>query len=340
MNIVFLCRLYKPHIGGVEKHVEEISKLLSQHHSITIITEQHDPKIPLEEIYPEAKVYRLPVSNISEKNKKWPIWQWVWHNRQLLSNAEIVHIHDVFYWLIPIIPFLIKPKLFITFHGYEGSKRPGFKQILSHKLAEWLTIGNICIGDFHKKWYFTNPNVVSYGAVSEISAPSYTKTSKAIYFGRLATDTGILDYVKAANQSKINLDIFGEGPLLSKAKNMTAKNAFIKYKGFIPNVINIIPHYKYAFVSRYLSILEALKAKMPVVAHYDSVIKYDYLKMAPFSDYIYLVSNPQEIISACEEIKHNPDSAKSKITKGYNWVKGQTWDKLVDQYMFLWNEQK
>ena len=52
----------------------------------------------------------------------------------------------------------------MTFHGYEGFEAPNWKQIFWHKLAAWLTKGNICIGDFHKKWYGVKPDFVSYGA--------------------------------------------------------------------------------------------------------------------------------------------------------------------------------
>lgn len=42
-SILFLVRLYHPHIGGVEKHVETIAKLLiNKGFSITILTEQFE----------------------------------------------------------------------------------------------------------------------------------------------------------------------------------------------------------------------------------------------------------------------------------------------------------
>ncbi|TSC84069.1 MAG: glycosyltransferase, group 1 family protein, partial [Microgenomates group bacterium Gr01-1014_16] len=106
----------------------------------------------------------IPVSGIGESAKKWVIWQWFFHHLNLLFSTDIIHIHDVFFWILAFRAFLIHPKIFITFHGYEGSGPPGQKQIFWHKLAGFLTRGNICIGDFHKKWYKVNPTFVSYGA--------------------------------------------------------------------------------------------------------------------------------------------------------------------------------
>lgn len=157
MKVLFLCRYYSPHIGGVEKHVAKISQILSNHHNITIITERHDPTLPGYEIVNEIPVYRIPAN-------KWLIWKWFLEHLNLLFQTDIIHIHDVFFWILPFRMFLFRQRLFITFHGYEGSDPPKPKQIFWHKLAEKLTRGNLCIGDFHRKWYKVNPTFVSYGA--------------------------------------------------------------------------------------------------------------------------------------------------------------------------------
>jgi glycosyltransferase involved in cell wall biosynthesis len=172
MKILFLTRLYLPHVGGVEKHIFEISKTLSKNYQITIITEQHDPKLPLYEKSDLAEIYRIPLGGASESMKKWFIWSWLFSHIDLIHNTDILHIHDVFFWFLPFRPIFPLKKVFMTFHGYEGINAPGKKQILSHRIAEKLTSGNICIGDFHRKWYHTKPTIVSYGAVHNLPVSS------------------------------------------------------------------------------------------------------------------------------------------------------------------------
>mgnify|MGYP001583110598 CR=1 FL=1 len=157
MKVLFLCRYYLPHIGGVEKHVAKISQILARKHQITIITEQHDPILPPYELINNIPVYRIPAN-------KWLIWKWFLGHLNLLFSSNIIHIHDVFFWILPFRPFLLRQKIYMTFHGYEGSDPPRLKQIFWHKLAEKLSRGNICIGDFHRKWYKVNATYVSYGA--------------------------------------------------------------------------------------------------------------------------------------------------------------------------------
>lgn len=159
MKIVFLCRLYYPHVGGVEKHVEKISNILSRKHQIKIITQKYEMNQKDYEKRDGIEIYRLPMGN------KWVIWKWMKINKHLLKWADIIHVHDVYFWIFPYRLRNWKSKTYITFHGYEGNNAPNIKQVFWHKVNAWLTRGNICIGDFHKKWYHVNPNIVSYGAV-------------------------------------------------------------------------------------------------------------------------------------------------------------------------------
>lgn len=159
MKILFMARLYWPHVGGVEKHVEKITDILSKKHQITIVCEKHDPLLPDFEQKRGVRIYRISGSD------KWTIWKWWLGHLDLFTQAEIIHIHDVFFWFLPFrLPYWYK-KVFITFHGYEGSDPPTGRQVFWHWLAAFLTKGNICIGDFHRKWYGVKPDFVSYGAV-------------------------------------------------------------------------------------------------------------------------------------------------------------------------------
>jgi len=169
MKILFFCRRFWPLIGGVEKHVLEISKrLIEKGNKITIVTEwsKDDGGFKGFEEFERIDIYRIPIT-ASERLKKFQIWQWLWKNRKLINEADIVHCHDVFYWYLPFRFLYQRKKVFTTFHGYEGSRPPGGKQILSHKMGGWLSNGNITIGGWHEKWYRVKSDIVSYGAVDK-----------------------------------------------------------------------------------------------------------------------------------------------------------------------------
>lgn len=155
-KVLFLARLYLPHVGGVEKHLQKISALLKSRYDITIVCFKHDPKLVDFEIIDGISVYRLP------KLDKWSVWSYFLIHNSLFRTADIVHIHDVFYWYLPFV--YLNKKVFMTFHGYEGADPPKCIQIFWHRLAAFFTRGNLCIGGFHQKYYGVSPTFISYGA--------------------------------------------------------------------------------------------------------------------------------------------------------------------------------
>ncbi len=159
MKIVFLTRLYLPHIGGVERHVEGISRVLSRRHQIKIITTKHEPGMKDYEKIAGIEVYRF----VGDSKKE--IWGWLKKNKYLLDWADVIHAHDVYFWIIPYRLRHWKKKTFVTFHGWEGKFPVPLNNKVVRKISEILARGNICVGDFISKWYGTKPDAVTYGAV-------------------------------------------------------------------------------------------------------------------------------------------------------------------------------
>src|SRR3989344_3372691 len=272
MTILFLTRLFHPHIGGVETHVFQISKrLIDGSHRIVVLTEKNEYKLHNKESVDGIEIYRIPVGK-NEWFKKFQIWWWLWNHRFLIKKADIIHCHDVFFWYLPFRFLFFNKPAYTTFHGYE-SYPVSKKAITIRKISEILSWGNICIGDYIKKWYGTKPTHVSYG--------------------RLDEQTGILTYTDAVEIIKKKIPNFdflaiGDGELKNKISRK------VKIYEALDNASDYFQKYNFAFVSRYLSILEAMAAKRLVFAVYDNPLKEDYLRIAPFSKYITISSSPSE----------------------------------------------
>lgn len=339
---IFLSRSYYPNIGGVEKHIYELSKILvSRGYKITIITEDAVSKSAL---LPEkdyqlrgVDVIRIPVGH-QDWFKKIRIWRWIWENKELFIKADLTHCHDVFYWYLPIaLLYPLKP-VYTTFHGYEGYPIK-FKAVIYRKVFEYMSNGSICVGEFMKKWYHANPTKVIYGAVNISKRPTvHPKKNSAIFIGRLDEHTGIDAYVQAVSliRKKIpdfTLTVFGDGPLRDKIK----KDGII-IKGENPYADKEISKYEYAFVSRYLAILEAIAAKRLVIAHYDNPIKKDYLVISPFIEFIALTSSPEKIVHEVLANLAKKEKMSNKTMQAFNWIKDYTWENLGAEYTLLWKK--
>jgi len=281
--------------------------------------------------------------------KKFRVWSQLLTHRGIIETADVVHCHDVFYWYLPFKLLFPFKKVFTTFHGYEGNSIPGRKAVAMHKIAETLSNGNICVGNFYKKWYGTKPTFITYGAVDFLTIKKYktenknknNSNNKIIFFVRLESETGIMKYVEALKILKekgisLELDIYGEGSLKEAVKKYKEKNNLkINIKGFIVNIESVLNNYEYVFCSRYLSILESMAFDKPVFAVYNNGIKKDYLESAEFSSYIYISSTPQSLANEVEHLILNKDY-KEKIEDGFKWAKTQTWDLMVNNYLRLW----
>jgi len=342
LTIIFLSRSYYPNIGGVEKHIYELSKrLVSRGCKITILAEDAVTKsisiAEKEYLLGGVDVIRIPVGH-QDWFKKFRIWKWIWENREIFIKADLTHCHDVFYWYLPIaLLYPLKP-VYTTFHGYEGYPVK-LKAIIYRKVFEYMSNGSICVGEFMRKWYHANPTKVIYGAVniSKISAVRPKKNS-AIFIGRLDEHTGIDAYVQAVSliRKKIpdfTLTVFGDGPLREKIK----KDGII-IKGENPYADKEISKYEYAFVSRYLAILEAMAAKRLVISYYDNPIKKDYLSMTPYGELIIQENSAKGIaLSVGGNVYDNKDPNLSlRINNAYLLVQEQSWDFLAMEHLKFW----
>lgn len=336
MTIIFLARRFYPLIGGVEKHVFEISKrLIKKGHRVIVITEQSSNHPNYEKLKTSGiEIYRLAINR--QNPNKFEIWKEIWKLKEIIKESDIVHCHDVFFWYLPLRFIFPNKKVFTTFHGYESYPITK-KAIRMRKVSEKLSMGNICIGDFIPKWYGTKPTFVSYGAVDIQSELQKTKVRKdsALFIGRLDDQTGILTYDVAIRKihkyyPNFNFCVIGDGEYKSHLDKKT------KVLGFQKNPEKYFSGYHFAFVSRYLAILEAFAAKRLVFAVYDNPVKEDYLKMSPFAKYMIVAETADELSEKIKFMLANPEVEKKLTHNAFEWSKKQTWDKVVQMYIKLW----
>lgn len=342
MKILMFAPLFQPHIGGVEKHVKRLSEeLIKKNHEVTVITIKHDQGLPDFEKLNKMKVYRFPRMRLPK------VWLWIYKHRDLIKNADVIHCHDFatfIYWYLPFrFLYPLKP-VFVTFHGYEGIIPIPRKILFKRKITELLTKGNICIGDYIPKWYGTKANFISYGGVNMSASLSNTNPEGAAFIGRLEKDTGIMMYINALRILKekqginLKLDVCGDGMLRGKIEEIIKENELnVELHGFVENPLNYLGKSKFAFVSGYLAILEAMINKKLVFGVYENELKKDYLTLMPNSKSMMIISSSSEELA--ENIAYyykNLEKAKEKIKNSYLFAKEQTWEKVADTYLRLW----
>ncbi len=261
MKILFLTRLSYPHIGGVERHVYEITKILKRKgNDVNIISEK-------EVKYPHTRFVGLIY-----------IWYWFFKNRKVMENTDIVHCHDVFIWYLPFKFLYPNKKVYTTFHGWEGICPIPWKNIFLKRLASKLSNGGIAVGEYVERYYGIKTNKVVYGGISMIRIIDTKKKIKnsIVYIGRLEKDTGLLKFLKWLDKnSRYHIDFCGDGPLRSQCEKYGTVHGFCDPTPFLKKAEYCVP-------GGYLAALEGLAASCKLKLFWNNKVKEDYWKMSPF----------------------------------------------------------
>jgi len=338
-KILFLARLFIPHIGGVEKQVFELSKrLVKRGYKVKVITEKYDSSLKNKEIVDGVEIVRfnkLPVKYFGLLS----IWIWFLFHLKYLRNADLVHAHSVYIWYWPFKLLFPRKPNFVTFHGWEGIYPIPFKNKIIRKIDTLLSNKNITISDYVEKHYGIKADVLMYTSVNvnTNTANGLVKSKNSLlYVGRLDEDTGLRKILKCLSflkKTKIHVEFCGDGPL---------KKDCMKY-GKVRGFVDPTEYYKKSFICLspgHTSILEAFTYKCLIVTTYNNPVKKDYLLMTPFRRWIVVRNSPKKL---AEEIKYflkHPEKAKALTVPAYEWVKTQNWDEGVKTYIKLWEIEK
>ncbi len=322
MKIVFICARSYPSIGGVERHVEEISeRLKAKGHEIIVLSED------------EELTFGKPGFL-----KKFRIWYQMIRRIPLFLSADIVHVHDVFFWYLPVRFLLFFKPVYTTFHGYEGVVPPTKKAVFLRKLSALLSKKTIEVGAYIQKWYGTHPTKVIYGGstyiISKPSQSSYSKKKlRFVLIGRLTSDIGLPQYVKFFAQLKKNkvshtLDVYGDGP---------HRKSIEKYgdvHGFVDDLVQPTIDADVVCASSYLTMIDALSFGKPVLAFYDNTLKKEYLETFPLANNIVMSITVDNVYEKLVNLQKdwNAERVAEATQKTFSW------DVIVNDYLDLWKK--
>lgn len=360
MKVVFLTRRYYPHVGGVEKHISRITReLISRGWNVEIITENHDQDAPK---YTTSNVENARVHYLTFGPdgwfKKFRIWRSMISRKDLFEDADIIHIHDIVFWYLPLLLLVRKP-IYATFHGDEKVYPIAKSAIFIRRLSEFVSKRSIDVGAYLAKWYGTRPDTTIHGAVEKAYAisghqknannlhisgkrrpditkkthPTHTKTH-LLLLGRLDPDISIHLYTDifknlTSRGFEYTLDVCGDG---SEKRSL---QKFGKVHGFVRDVDPYVKKADIVCASSYLAILEALSMYKPVVAVYENPMKKDYLSLAPFSKWICITDKQHTAVKYIERIARTGYS-ESQRKEIRDYIMSITWKHITDQYEELW----
>lgn len=320
MKVLFLTpRDSRRNIGGVEKHVRILSN------------ELEDRKHDVIELSLDGRELGW--------GGKLRSWRYLWENRQVIEDADVVHIHDVFWWYLPLLILFRKRHVYTTFHGWEGLYPPSFSARIQKKMAARFSRATIGVGDFFQKWYGVSPTKATYGALDPnllplaqaFTAPGKTKT--IAFFGRLEEINGIRTAIEAFSKLRekgFTTLFIGDGSFQLEASRVG------QVTGMLRSPYQFVSQADVVIASSYLAILESLALSKIVVGIATNPLKRDYLSNHPAARFMRFFSKPNGIVRFVTSV--NPRRVSNSIKDARAWAVDQTPNKLADQYEELWKQ--
>ncbi len=319
MKALVITQSYLPHLGGVEKHIAgTLPYLIKSGLEIDIISVR-------DLLRGKKSIKFLGLIQI---------WWEIAKKIQLVRQAQIVFIHDVFIYYLPFIIFFPKKKVITTFHGWEKIFPIPAKNIFYKKIAQKFSSKTISIGQYINKYYGlkSKNNYLSYGAVDlpqeKIDLTKKEKNS-FLFIGRLEEDTGLsifLDFLDILSAKKINFSVkfCGDGPM----RNQCQKYGLVLGFGEVANYLKTSTA---CFAGGYLSILEAMAYKNIPLAAYQNELKKDYYLESPFSQAIACANSGQNLYENYLTLQKQVDL----LEKNYRLSQEYSFEKLANLYLEL-----
>lgn len=337
-----LSRFFYPSVGGVERHLFCLSEeLIKKGFKITVIAEKNNSKLPERETIKKISIYRIDVSFCHPKLKKFVIWFWFLKHRDLIRESEIIHCHDVFFWILPFRLLYPHKPIFNTFHGWEGKFPIPKRYLVARKIWEKLSFGNISVGEFLDKWYLTKSDSIIYGGVEkkELDSRISQNENQLIIFGsRLDKDLGLEEYLQAAYElikHGFTFKFYGDGPLKAKASRVG------ETPGKVKKFSSVINNARFVFSSSYLVSLESMAAKRLTFVYPTNQIKVDAFTLSPFNNLVILCRDKDEIVSKVlyySNIKNRKEEL-ILVNNAYSWASKQNWEMIAQEYLKVWKKR-
>lgn len=91
MKILIVLTYYTPYMSGVTEFARMLAEDLAERHEVTVLTTQHDPALPSEDVINGVRVVRAPV--FARMHKGVLSWRFITWFHRLARRSDVVNLH-------------------------------------------------------------------------------------------------------------------------------------------------------------------------------------------------------------------------------------------------------
>lgn len=303
-NIIVFSHFYKPHIGGVEKYVENFYKRLTKK-KILIITSKYDDLLKRNSQDHNIEILRIDSLKIIKDKYFIPSFEGLKQISKVFKNhtneRTEIHTHTRFYFNNFIASILAKKYKLNHYHFEHGSSfvKDGSLPVRIFSIIFDKTLGKYIlknaslvfpISNGVKTFLVENYKNISYGPIlynsydfkeNKFIRKPKPSILKILFVGRLVKSKGIFELVETAKiligeKLPFHLTIVGDGSEMEKIRKYVKENKLEKYidlKGKLEyeKTQSLYPKYNLFINPSYseglpTTVLEALANSLVIVA--------------------------------------------------------------------------
>ena len=344
MKILHITTHFFPFIGGLENIVLQLAQNQTKKNEVFVLTLQYDKNLSKTETKNKIKIFRHPAFEILKNRYTWPRCKF--SKNISCIDPEIVFTHTRFF----VTSFLagrwaIKNKK-KWIHVEHGANRVQTKNFLLKIFAEFLdflfgrwVLKNadqiVVLSEKGKNFVRklgANPQkikIIPNGVKINKTLKPLPKKNKALFFGRMIREKGILEILQAAQKCPDwDFELIGEGPLFQKKILPNVIWTPVMSHDQIKKKINesdliLNPSHSEGFS---LTIIESAACGRPILATDCGVAK---KIISPK----FLIKNSFELIKKIKWLKNNYDILEAEGKKNWNIVKEKfSLEKMEKEY--------
>lgn len=331
MKVLMVTGRHLPLLGGVEVHVDRVSReLVRRGHEVIV-----QCTTPGDDDYP-YRVVRVPAGKAAYVPR---------------VEADIVWHHDFFTYEDGHRGWSKSGKVFVTFHGWEG-RFPLDPSVAAQRLhINDDCDGSIGVGLYLEKWYGTTCDAYIWGGIGaeDIGPMDKAEPQRFIWVGGLRDDMNLGDYLELLGALKKGhgsvgdwepkLDVVGGGhpkveeALLSQAGELGLD---IEMHGWMEDYGELYEKANYVLSGGYLSMLKGLANFKTVVSLWSNDLKRDYVEWFPGRLISAGVRNGKSLAQYDLALQLREGLPPEVMEGNLWWAMSQSWSAVADVYEELW----
>ena len=349
MRIVLLVYRYWPVVGGVEKYIHQLARSLqSAGHRVDVIAGATVEDLPESETHEGVPIHRFPALRSPLRSRAWFI-----RKLPLLARADVINVsntHVLEYFWRMIGPMVDRRKVFLTRHGMSYTHPVPRQEKRRAKRSLKLAAGVVHDGEFIEKWLEVKPNICPdqglHPQADDLTPVPEPPPESAVYIGRIEPDSGIGMYIDAVRilakrwGRPFELQVFGDGTLARPLSEAAEREELpIRFNGREEDAQRHIVESCFAFIDGRMAIQEAMARRRLVVAAYTDPLKKDYIGGEPFSPYLVMAGDGEELARKVAHHIDHPDQRADLISRAFDHARTLSWTKTAEGYLELWRRK-